>query len=94
MATVSIWKPLAVKTRASQKARKGRWWRSNCGAESDIGNQGPRRSRGVRSVSSVCNKQLLFARIGTFSRFMKEGGATGHAAINHTARRAIRDYAS
>ena len=25
MATVSIWKPLAVQTRASQKARKGRW---------------------------------------------------------------------
>jgi hypothetical protein len=32
--------------------------------------------------------------IGTFSPFLKEGGATGHAAINHTARLAIQDYAS
>ena len=32
MATVSIWKPLAVKIRASQKAMKGRWWRSSNGA--------------------------------------------------------------
>jgi hypothetical protein len=31
--------------------------------------------------------------IGTFSQVLKEGGATGHAAINHTARLAIQDYA-
>ena len=94
MATVSIWKPLAVNTRASQKARNGQCWRNNCGAESDIGTLGPRRSGGGRSVSSVCNKQLLFARVSTFSRVMKAGGATGHAAIHRTAQPCIQDYAS
>ncbi|MCY1295769.1 hypothetical protein D9M68_553630 [compost metagenome] len=40
MATVSIWKPLAVNTRANQKARKGRWWRSRSFWWVDMGDSG------------------------------------------------------
>ena len=40
MATVSIWKPLAVKIRASQNAMKGRWWRNSNAGSLGIGKSG------------------------------------------------------
>ncbi|MCY1184590.1 hypothetical protein D9M73_252970 [compost metagenome] len=91
MATESIWKPLAVNTRASQNAMKGRCWRSSKGVWLGIGSNGL--GGGGARLSLLCNSWLprwaVVCVQRTESRVGKGGEATGHAAIDHAVAMAV-----